>query len=71
MIAKYREFIIGPGSTGTAVMNEMKNDGRAEPVGVANVWRTGSGFLLLSSRPIRLDLQNTWDWRPDPFSCPI
>ena len=32
MIAKYRALIIGPGSAGTAVMNEMKKDGRAEPV---------------------------------------
>ena len=32
MIAKYRALIIGLGSAGTAVMNEMKKDGRAEPV---------------------------------------
>ena len=32
MIAKYRALIIGPGSAGTSVMNEMKKDGRAEPV---------------------------------------
>ena len=32
VIAKYRALIIGTGSAGTAVMNEMKKDGRAEPV---------------------------------------
>ena len=31
-MAKYRALIIGPGMAGTAVMNEMKKDGRAEPV---------------------------------------
>jgi len=31
-MAKHRALIIGPGGAGTAVMNEMKTDGRAEPI---------------------------------------
>ena len=31
-MAKHRALIIGPGGAGTAVMNEMEADGRAEPI---------------------------------------